>query len=338
MASRTLPEMDFHSFAESLEADGDLVSITKNVFRTLLSMIVIAPGISDVRQTDRELVPVQVDEVWVGMIRPDSLFRTLRSEPSFERSIAHAMVYDRNHLVGLVIKPQHLWQIHEMWKKEGRDMPWALAFGVPPAAIMASSMPLPNGLLEAEYIGSLVGSSLDVVKCETNGLYVPANSEIVFEGTCSITKTAPEGPFGEMHGYVFPGDSHPWPMYTVDLITHRNDAIMLVCNSAAEIGFLLKSKGLSIREAFSPFEYQVTWVALQVDTQKLRELKTTSEKFCREIGNLVFNHKVGYTIHRLVIVGGGIDVYDFKDVIWAFCTRCRPNMDGTSLKTLPGFP
>lgn len=115
-------------------------------------------------------------------------------------SIARAMVYDRNHLVGLVIKPQHIWQMHQMWKKEGRDMPWALAFGVPPAAIMASSMPLPDGLSEAEYIGSLVGSPLEVVKCESNGLYVPASSEIVFEGTCSITETGLEGPFGEMHG------------------------------------------------------------------------------------------------------------------------------------------
>lgn len=118
-------------------------------------------------------------------------------------SIARAMVHDRNHLAGLIIEPQHIWQIREMWKKEGKDMPWALAFGVPPAAIMASSMPLPGGLSEAEYIGSLVGAPLEVVKCDTNGLYVPANSEIIFEGVCSATETVPEGPFGEMHGYVF---------------------------------------------------------------------------------------------------------------------------------------
>jgi hypothetical protein len=107
--------------------------------------------------------------------------------------------------------------------------------------------------------------------------------------------------------------------------------------AAAEIGFLLKSKGLPIKEAFSPFESQVTWVALQVDTQKLREMKTTSEKFCREIGDIIFNHKVGYTIHRLVIVGDDINVYDFKDVIWAFCTRCRPGMDEYFFEDVPAF-
>ncbi|PHH61473.1 hypothetical protein CDD81_320 [Ophiocordyceps australis] len=143
-------------------------------------------------------------------------------------SIARAMVLDRNHLVGLVLPPQHINQIHEMWKKESKNMPWALAFGVPPAAIMAASMPLPDGLCEAEYIGSLAGSALEVVKCDTNELFVPANSEIIFEGHCSVTEKAPEGPFGEMHGYVFPGHAHDQPVFTVNAITHRKDAILPV--------------------------------------------------------------------------------------------------------------
>lgn len=115
-------------------------------------------------------------------------------------SIARAMVHDKNHLTGLVIEPQHIWQIHQMWKHEGKDVPWALAFGVPPIAIMAASMPIPDGVTEAGYVGAMAGSPLDVVKCETNDLYVPANAEIVLEGTLSITETGPEGPFGKMHG------------------------------------------------------------------------------------------------------------------------------------------
>lgn len=108
--------------------------------------------------------------------------------------------------------------------------------------------------------------------------------------------------------------------------------------AAAEIGFLLKSQGLPIKESFSPFESQVTWVVLQVDTEKLRALKTTPGDFCRRIGEIVFNHKVGYTIHRLVVVGDDIDAYDFKDVIWAFCTRCRPGIDEYLFEDVPGFP
>lgn len=153
---------------------------------------------------------------------------------------------------GLVIEPQHIWQIHQLWKAEGRDCPWALCFGVPPAAIMAASMPIralssfasrltlrshtywslffahhvADGMSEAGYIGAFTGSALEVIICETNDLFVPASSEIVFEGFLSITETAPEGPFGEMHGYVFPGDTHQWPRYKVNTITHRDDAIL----------------------------------------------------------------------------------------------------------------
>lgn len=132
-------------------------------------------------------------------------------------SIARAMVHDQRHLAGLVIEPQHLWQIHQLWKKEGRgvDIPWALSLGAPPAAVMASSMPLPDRVSEAEYVGAMTGEPMDVVQCETNDHLVPATSEIVLEGTLSLTETAREGPFGEMHGYCFPGDSHQSPLYGI---------------------------------------------------------------------------------------------------------------------------
>ncbi|EXJ72348.1 uncharacterized protein A1O5_04852 [Cladophialophora psammophila CBS 110553] len=267
-------------------------------------------------------------------------------------SIARAMVKDKNHLVGLVIEPQHIWQIREQWKAIGKDVPWALCFGVPPAAIMAASMPLPSGLSEADYIGAMTGTALDVVKCETNDLYVPATSEIVFEGTLSVSELAPEGPFGEMHGYVFPGDSHLQPVYTVNKITHRTDAILPVSNcgritdetqtmigplAAAEIRQLCQDHGLPIKEAMGLFETQVTWVALQVDTKKLADMNLTPEAFRKLVGDLVYGHKAGYTIHRLVLVGEDIDVYDFKDVLFAFSTRCRPQTDELFYQDCRGF-
>ncbi|KAJ5475734.1 hypothetical protein N7475_001463 [Penicillium sp. IBT 31633x] len=268
-------------------------------------------------------------------------------------SIARAMVSDKRHLTGLVIEPQHIWQIHQMWKKEGRDVPWTLAFGVPPAAIMAASMPIPDGVSEAEYVGAMTGSALELVKCDTNNLYVPATSEIVFEGTLSITDRAPEGPFGEMHGYVFPGDIHLWPKYTVNRITYRNDPIMPMsaCGrltdethtmigslAAAEIRKICQQNNLPVTDAFAPFESQVTWVALRIDTARLREMKTTSVELRKQIGDTIFNTKAGYTIHRLVLCGDDIDVYNGKDVMWAFSTRCRPGSDETFFEDVRGFP
>lgn len=108
--------------------------------------------------------------------------------------------------------------------------------------------------------------------------------------------------------------------------------------AAAQIGFLLKSKGFPIKETFSPFESQVTWVVLQVDTEALREMGIAAHSLCNQIGDIVFRHKVGYTIHRLLLMGDDIDIYEFKDVIWAFCTRCRPGIDEYLFEDVPSFP
>jgi UbiD family decarboxylase len=108
--------------------------------------------------------------------------------------------------------------------------------------------------------------------------------------------------------------------------------------AAAEIRQLCQDKGLPITDAFAPFESQVTWVALKVDTAKLREMQTDSRTFSKQIGETVFSDKVGYTIHRLVLVGDDIDVYDGKDVMWAFSTRCRPGDDEVFFPDTRAFP
>ena len=75
-----------------------------------------------------------------------------------------------------------------------------------------------------------------------------------------------------------------------------------------------------------------------MDTAKLRSMHTNSADFRKKVGDLIFNEKAGYTIHRLVLVGNDIDVYDGKDVMWAFSTRCRPGTDETFYEDVRGFP
>lgn len=113
---------------------------------------------------------------------------------------------------------------------------------------------------------------------------------------------------------------------------------MIGALAAAEIRKICQQSGLPVTDAFSPFESQVTWVALRIDTARLREMKTTSKEFSKKVGDLVFNRKAGYTIHRLVLVGDDIDVYNGRDVMWAFSTRCRPNLDELFFDDCRGFP
>ncbi|RJE25975.1 cytoplasm protein [Aspergillus sclerotialis] len=267
-------------------------------------------------------------------------------------SISRAMVNDKRKLVGLCIPPQHNWQIREMWKKEGKDVPWALALGVPPAAIIAAALPIPDRVSELDYVNALTGVPMNLVKCETNNLLVPATSEIIFEGTLSTTETAPEGPFGEYLAHSFKQESRQCPVYNVNAITYRNGAILpvsvpgkLTDESHVTAGMIapgildicLENK-LPIVDAFSPLETYATWVVLKVDSERLKAEQTTSRDLCEKIGNAVFRDKRSFLTSRLVLVGGDIDIYDFKEVMWAFACRCRPGKDEYIFDDVPGLP
>lgn len=142
-------------------------------------------------------------------------------------SIFRGMVHDSKNLVCLVGGGQHVSIIRDEWLAKGHtEIPWALAFGVPPAANFVAGLPLPEGVSEAEYTGGLVGRPLDVVKCETNDLLVPASSEMVFEGTMSLTTKGDEGPFGDALAVVFEGNKQQHPLFRVETITYRDDPIL----------------------------------------------------------------------------------------------------------------
>ncbi|KAJ5086254.1 Carboxylyase-like protein [Penicillium alfredii] len=108
--------------------------------------------------------------------------------------------------------------------------------------------------------------------------------------------------------------------------------------AAAEIRKICQQHDLPVTDAFALFESQVTWVELQIDTARLRATKTTPSEFSKQIGDLIFDCKAGYTIHRLVMVGDDIDVYSGKDVVWAFSTRYRPGLDVIFYEDVRGFP
>ena len=114
--------------------------------------------------------------------------------------IARVMLLDRNRMTGIVHPLQHLGQVHGMWKNLGRPTPFAMFQGGPPFIPFVSGMPIPAGASEVDYMGAYFGQPVELVKCETVDLEVPATSEIVIEGYISDTETAMEGPMGEYAG------------------------------------------------------------------------------------------------------------------------------------------
>ena len=128
-------------------------------------------------------------------------------------SINRIMLLDSKRMTGLIPSQQHLGIIHQMWKDRGEPTPFALVLGAPPAVPFFSGTPLPKNISEVNVMGAHFGEPVEVVKCKTVDLQVPAGSEIVIEGTISEAETEKEGPMGEFAGYMGDHDT-PQPVTT----------------------------------------------------------------------------------------------------------------------------
>jgi 4-hydroxy-3-polyprenylbenzoate decarboxylase len=122
------------------------------------------------------------------------------------------------------------WQIHKVaarhgkrYYERGEPMPVAVALGGDPVFTLAATAPLPDGIDEILFAGFARKRSVDLVKCLTVPLEVPAESDFIIEGFVNPGESRPEGPFGDHTGFYTPVDEYP--VFHVTAITHRRDAI-----------------------------------------------------------------------------------------------------------------
>ncbi|HHU85503.1 MAG: menaquinone biosynthesis decarboxylase [Pelotomaculaceae bacterium] len=102
-------------------------------------------------------------------------------------------------------------------------MPVAVALGADPALIFAATAPLPPGIDEVLFAGFLRREQVELVKCETVDLEVPARAEVILEGYVDPDETRLEGPFGDHTGYYSLADQYP--VFHLTCVTHRKEPI-----------------------------------------------------------------------------------------------------------------
>ena len=105
----------------------------------------------------------------------------------------------------------------------GERMPVAVSFGGDPALTYAATAPLPPFLSEVMFTGFLRGEGVEMVRCLSSDLEVPADSEIVIEGWVDPAELRREGPFGDHTGYYSLADDYP--VLHVEAITHRRHPV-----------------------------------------------------------------------------------------------------------------
>jgi UbiD family decarboxylase len=255
-------------------------------------------------------------------------------------AIARVMLLDSKRMTGIVHPLQHLGKIHGMWKAIGKPMPFAMFQGGPPFIPFVSGMPLPANVSEADYMGGYFGEPVDVVRCETVDLEVPATSEIVIEGFLSDKETAMEGPMGEYAGYLWPGPGTPKPVYHVTAMTFRKDPILPIVAagepveedhtaqglpSAAQLLAEIRDAGIPATMAWVPFESANHWLVVTVPRDWSSRLGYGPARLCREIGTLVFEKsKFGAVMPKILVMNDDVDASNTPEVVWAFATRCHP--------------
>lgn len=240
-----------------------------------------------------------------------------------------AMVHDRSTLGCLIMPYQHQGMIYySKYLSKNKPMPFAIAIGCDPLVSVVAAAFIRKGESEADYAGALHQAPLEVVKCETNDLLVPAHAEIIIEGEVAVDRLIPEGPFGEYTGYRHP-ERRLLPPFIVKAITHRKEPILTISNmgmpvdesaacmaitSGVSLKDYLKRRGLEVKDVCVPAE-TATFLAI-VSVEKPTD--DTAER----LKNLIAAGRVN--ISKVLLVDTDIDPFNLAQVIHAFSTKCHP--------------
>jgi UbiD family decarboxylase len=249
-------------------------------------------------------------------------------------------IHDRNTL-GILVEPYgHL--RHQWSKRPNEPFPVAIVLGADPVIPMAAVAPVPYGRDELAVAGALRGKPVELVRCVTVPLEVPAAAEIVIEGEILLDDPREEGPFGEFTGY-YGGHRAARPIIRVKAITHRDrpilhavyegtppsgSAIIVAVPREAELLRQVSLPGVK-RAHMTRGGGGALHVVLSVDKPY--------EGFGKYVGLAVLGTTAGRGIKQVIVVDDDIDPADPIQVEWAIATRVQPGRDIEILSELPGI-
>ncbi len=237
------------------------------------------------------------------------------------------------------------WQLQKVAARHGRRyyetgqrMPAAIFLGGDPVFAFCATAPLPDGLDEFLLAGYLRKKSVELVKCETNDLEVPANADFVIEGYVDPKEPLRmEGPFGDHTGYY--SLPEPYPVFHVTAITHRKDAVYpativgippmedFYMGSASVKLFLpiFKMNFPEIMDLALPAEgvfHNLVFVSIK-KTYPMQAYKIMHGLW--GMGQLMFSKYI-------VVVDADVNVHNTSEVLFRLCANTDPQRDSIFTK------
>jgi 4-hydroxy-3-polyprenylbenzoate decarboxylase len=232
------------------------------------------------------------------------------------------------------------WQTHKQGAAHYRSlsqsgaarMPVSVAIGADPATIYSAILPLPPDLDEMMVSGFLRNKPVELVKCITNDLEVPANAEIVLEGYVQPGETRLEGPFGDHTGFYSLDDQYP--VFHVECVTTRKNPIYsttIVGPPPMEDFFMAKA----IERIFLPL--------LRLQLPEVRDMAMPAEGVVHNL--MLVSIRKAYPGHArkvmhaiwglgqamfskvIVVVDEDVDVQNMSEVAWRALNNIDPQRD-----------
>ncbi|MBU5435272.1 UbiD family decarboxylase [Pseudoflavonifractor sp. MSJ-37] len=247
--------------------------------------------------------------------------------PKQNLSFQRMHVKGKNKLSIMINEWRHLKEFYDAAEAQGKALPIAVAIGADPVVYVGGGLRYDGD--EMEIAGAIRGRPMDVVKCVTNDIHVPAEAEFIIEGEILPGQRELEGPLGEFTGHY----SAPWnsPVIHVTAITHRNGAIYQTINGASfehiNLGNVLPREPL-LKKFTTYVSTGVINVHIPPYGSGFLALVRIRKKNPGEPKNVALAAMMTYVnIKNVIVVDEDVDIYDPADVMWALSNRVVPEKD-----------
>lgn len=223
-------------------------------------------------------------------------------------------------------------------QNEARDRatPIAIALGMDPILTFIAAQIVPfdeSGNAEYAAAGGIRGEAVELVKCRSHDLLVPAHAEIIVEGEVLPNVRAPEGPHGESQGF-YGWNDHAF-VVKVRCITHRKQPISygLICGCREDYPKFIKYSGLqsmlralgNVKEVYEP-DISGGRSRLAIISARVTSRDDVQE-IIEAVQRIPTNSTAIYKPRWTIIVNDDCDVRDWQDVMWRVVMSVMPDQD-----------
>jgi 4-hydroxy-3-polyprenylbenzoate decarboxylase len=219
-----------------------------------------------------------------------------------------------------------------MGNLKGSRLEVAVAIGTDPATTFAAIVPAPPEVEEFMIAGFLRGKPVEIVKCETVDLEVPANAEIILEGYVELGELRSEGPFGDHTGFYTMTDEYP--VFHITCITHRKDPIYaatIVGKPPMEDAWMGKAVERIFLPAMKMTIPELVDIHLPVEgvfhNLMLVSIRKSYPGQARKVMNAIWSLGQAMFTKCIVVVDEDCDVQDIAEVVLRVTNNIDPERD-----------